>query len=179
MKQIDRAYVESNKDEVISAIKAGKIFIYPTDTIYGIGCDATNNDAVMRVRAIKQRPDNPFSSIAPSKQWILEKCVVPDSKELDRLPGPFTFILKPKDVYPLAPMVNPTHTEMGIRIPDHWFTSVISEAGVPFVTTSVNYSGEKHMESLEEVPKEILDQVDYVIYEGVKKGQSSAKINLT
>jgi L-threonylcarbamoyladenylate synthase len=179
MRQIDREYAESHKDEIVAAIKAGDIFIYPTDTIYGIGCDATNNDSVKKIRELKQREEKPFSIIAPGKDWILELCDVKDLEKLDLLPGPYTLILKWKRESPIAGQVNPNDGTIGVRIPDHWFTKIVGEARVPFVTTSVNISGEKHMESIEEVPEEILSQVDWIVYEGVKKGESSAKINLT
>ena len=55
MKLIDKNYVESNKEEILKAIKDGKIFIYPTDTIYGIGCDATNENSVQKIREKVER----------------------------------------------------------------------------------------------------------------------------
>ena len=78
-------------------IKQGKLFIYPTDTIYGIGCDATNKTAVAKIKKLKARDkDKPLSIIAPSKAWIKEKCIV--DTDLDKyLPGPYTLLLEKKD----------------------------------------------------------------------------------
>ena len=56
----------------LETIERGAIFIYPTDTIYGIGCNALNSKAVIRLRKIKEQYDRPVSIIAPSKKWIME-----------------------------------------------------------------------------------------------------------
>jgi L-threonylcarbamoyladenylate synthase len=174
----DRLYVENHKEELIEAIWIGKFFIYPTDTIYGLGCNALITSGVNKVREMKVRKDKPFSIIAPNKEWILENCLV-SRVELDKyLPGPYTLFLKRKNMEGLD-NVNPIDNTLGVRMPDHWFTEVVREAGVPFVTTSVNISGEKHMESLEDVDETILEEVDYIIYEGEKRGSSSEKIDLT
>ena len=68
---------------------------------------------------------------------------------------------------------------LGVRIPKHWFTQVVTDAGMPFITTSVNFSGEPHMEKIEDVKPEVLEAVDYVVYEGEKRGKPSEKIVLT
>ena len=59
------ALKDLNPKEFIEEVKAGKVFIYPTDTLYGLGCDATNPDSVMRIREIKKRSTLPFSVIVP------------------------------------------------------------------------------------------------------------------
>ncbi|MBI4020113.1 MAG: Sua5/YciO/YrdC/YwlC family protein, partial [Candidatus Aenigmarchaeota archaeon] len=59
------------ENELVAAILKGNIFAYPTDTVYGLGCDATNEESVGLVRSIK-RTSHPFSVIAPSKMWIRE-----------------------------------------------------------------------------------------------------------
>lgn len=167
MKIVDREYVESNKDEILGAIQGGKILIYPTDTIYGLGCNALLEELVGRIREIKHRETKPFSVIAPSKEWIIENCIVSQDIVDQYLPGPYTLILNKR-----------SGGTLGVRIPKHWFTAIVEEAGVPFITTSVNLSGEPHMNKLEDVSQEILAKVDYVVYEGEKVGESSQKINL-
>ena len=175
---IDQDYVFSHQAKIIAAIKRGAIFIYPTDTIYGLGCDATSEIEV-RCRGNKAIGDGKaFSVRVPNKGWILDNCIVPDLSKLDFLPGPYTLILKMKNKNIVAENVSFGDT-LGVRIPDNWFSKIVEESGVPFVSTSVNISGEKHMERFEDVPQSILDQVDRVVYEGEKRGESSTKIDLT
>lgn len=165
------------KDEIISAIKAGMIFIYPTDTIYGMGCDATNETAVQKIREIKNRESKPFSVIAPSKEWIIKNYILPKEDCLDILPGPYTLIFKKSEFCEVAPNVF-FDALPGVRIPNNWFAEIVSESGIPFVTTSVNITGQKNMEALEDVPNEFLEKVDYVIYEGPIHGKQSTRIDL-
>lgn len=159
---------------LIKEILIGKIFIYPTDTIYGLGCDATNIVAVNKIKEIKQRDkDKPLSIIAPSIKWIKENLVV-DVDLKKYLPGPYTIILKKKNKDFLSHISN---TEsIGVRIPYNEFTKKIQKSGRPFVTTSVNLSGEKPIIKISEVSKEILNKVDYVIDAGELNGRPSTLI---
>ena len=144
-------------------ILAGKIFIYPTDTIYGLGCDATNIAAVNRIKEIKVRDkDKPLSVIAPSINWIKENFIIEKGLNLKQyLPGPFTILLKKKN--PEFLLHVSSNDKIGIRIPDSKFTKEIQKSGVPFITTSVNLSGEPFVLNLEEIKQEIKDKVDYII----------------
>ena len=98
MPLISKTELDQRKDVFLDEIKSGIVFVYPTDTIYGIGCDATNSSSVLKVRNIKERNDLPFSVVAPSKDWIRDNCEVDAKAEqwLDKLPGPYTLILKLK-----------------------------------------------------------------------------------
>lgn len=160
------------KQEILN----GKIFIYPTDTIYGIGCNALNKDSVDKIRQIKRRDNKPFSVIAPSFEWIEEVCEF-RSDLSQYLPGPFTVILTKKEADFLN-WVSDKET-LGIRIPDYDFTRQVQLAGVPFITTSVNFSGQTPALNIAGIPKEILDQVDYVIDEGELNGKPSTIINIS
>jgi L-threonylcarbamoyladenylate synthase len=154
-------------------ILAGKIFIYPTDTIYGIGCNALNKEAVNKIREIKKRDMKPFSVIAPSKNWIKENCIV--DLDIDKyLPGPYTLILKKKDKTFLK-HVSESET-IGVRIPDNNFTELVQKSEVPFVTTSVNFSGEKPANKISEVSKEILEEVDFIFNSGELSGKPSTLV---
>jgi len=143
-------------------ILAGKIFIYPTDTIYGIGCDATNQQAVSRVREIKTRDkDKPISIIAPNIEWILKNFETTEEEIIKYLPGPFTLLLKKKDIN-FLPWISP-NDRIGIRIPKNNFTKEIRKAGRAFVTTSVNLSGEPSALTIKDIKPEIITKVDYIV----------------
>ena len=150
------------------------IFIYPTDTIYGIGCDAENNDLVGKIRTIKKRDKKPFSIIAPNISWIKKNCEI-DEKILKKyLPGAYTLLLKKKNRNFLKHISDNEY--LGIRIPNHPMTKILQKTKNPIVTTSVNLSGEKSANNISEIDQEILNQVDFVIDAGKLSGKSSTLI---
>jgi len=157
------------------------VFIHPTDTIYGIGCNAESEEAVKKVRKIKQRQDNPFSVIAPSKEWIKENCEADAKAEewIDKLPGPYTLILKLKNKECIAKSVNLGLDTLGIRIPEHWISEVIEEFGKPIVTTSANVTGGNFMTNVDDLDSSIKSKLDFVVYEGEKKGRPSEILDLS
>jgi L-threonylcarbamoyladenylate synthase len=179
MEILDKSLFQSRLFEMLEEMKSGKIFVYPTDTIYGIGCNATNSAAVEQIRNIKKRETRPFSIIVPSKAWITNNCIVNEGagRWLSKLPGPYTLIMKAR---PTAVPSNVTGglDTVGIRIPKHWFSDAVAKAGIPFVTTSVNVSGEPHMTSIDDMDLEMMHSVDYIINEGTIKNKPSRVIDL-
>ena len=169
-----------NKTIFLKKIREGAVFIHPTDTIYGLGCDATNSDAVNRIRVIKKRPDLPFSVIAPSPKWIHENCLVNSAAAqwIEKLPGPYTLILNLKNKAAVAQEVIVETNTLGVRIPDHWFASIASELNLPIVSTSVNITQEKYMTSLKDLNNEIIGKVDFIIFEGDKQAKPSTVVKL-
>lgn len=181
MKILTKNQIEANKPFYIKEIKKGKIFIYPTDTIYGIGCDATRPKAIIKIRRIKNRETKPFSVIAPSKEWIKENCEINKeiNKWLNKLPGPYTFILKLKNKKAIAQRTNNNGETLGVRIPGNWFANLIAEINIPFITTSANLSGESPITSLQDLKEEIKKSVDYFIDDGILNNPPSKVIDLT
>jgi tRNA threonylcarbamoyl adenosine modification protein (Sua5/YciO/YrdC/YwlC family) len=169
------------KDEIISKVLKGIVFVHPTDTIYGLGCDARNEKAVARIRKLKKRKEDPFSVIAPSKKWIEENCELSSEakKWLEKLPGPYTFILKLKNKRSIAANVNPVSNTLGVRMPKHWVKDIVSSLGFPIITTSANQTGRDFMTSMENLDPEISKGLDLVIYEGEKRGKPSTIVDLT
>ena len=162
----------------IKKIQAGAVFIYPTDTIYGLGCDATNSKAVKKIRAIKQRSGKPFSVAVPSKKWIKDNCLLSAEAEkwLKKLPGPYTLLLRLNNKKAVAKEVTKTKI-LGVRIPKNWFSEVTA-LDFPMVSTSVNITTEPHMTSLQSLNPKIAPKVDFIIYEGKKAGRPSKIVKL-
>lgn len=151
--------------EIAKRINAGEVFIYPTDTVYGIGCDALNEKAVERVYEAKGRDFKKPMSVAFSDIMQLKKYVSVDEKQLEmikqKLPGAYTFIVKNKAI---PKRVAAGLDTIGIRIPDHSrMLALIREANTPIVTTSANLAGGKPASSVHELSSEMLARVDFVI----------------
>lgn len=162
--------MENLEEEVL----VGKIFIYPTDTIYGLGCNAMNENAVQKIREIKNRDKNkPLSIIAPSIEWIKENFITDMILE-KYLPGPYTLILKKKVMNFLSHISN--SDSLGVRIPNSEFTKRIQGIGVPFITTSVNISGEPFANKISNIKPEILNKVDFIIDNGILSGKPSTLV---
>lgn len=165
--------------KIVKAIKQGRIIIYPTDTIYGIGCNALNTDSVLKVRVIKERDaEKPFSIIAQSKQWIYKNFDV-NKSYIRKLPGPFTFILRTKREKLVSNHVTNNMNVLAVRIPKHPFTKMIQKAKTPFVSTSVNISGEQPITDVNKIPKRIARKVDMIIDAGQLSDKPSTIIDLT
>jgi len=176
---LNRDEFAMQKQVVLKKLRTS-VFIYPTDTIYGIGCNALDEELVHKVRAIKKRHAMPFSVIAPSKEWIRHHCILPPEGEewLDRLPGPYTLVLRLKDPESIPSAVNMGLDTLGIRIPDNWFSDVVAELGLPVVTTSANLTGEDHMTALENINPIIRKNMDIIFYVGELKGRPSTIVRL-
>lgn len=178
MEVVDKAEVLNDIDYWVHKLKK-IVFIHPTDTIYGIGCDATNPKLVARVRSLKQRDVQPFSVIAPSKAWIRENFKITKKAEewLKKLPGPYTLILEKKK-NPVAKNTAPGLNTLGVRIPKHWIRFIVKKMGVPIITTSANITGGNFMRCLEDLDEQIRAGVDVIIYDGCLKRKPSTIIRL-
>lgn len=181
MRVVNRDEFNLNRSRILTEVAEGAVFIHPTDTIYGIGCDATNPEAVHKIREIKSRYKRPFSVIAPSKNWIRENCEVTDEigMWLQKLPGPYTLILKLKQSHCVAKEVLHGSKNIGIRIPEHWFSNVAMGLKRPIVTTSANKVGKPFMTKMENLDPEIKKKMDFAFYEGDKEAHPSTIVDLT
>ena len=165
-----------DKKRIVPEIQKGSIFIYPTDTLYGIGCNALKKESVEKIRTLKNT-DHPFSVIAPSKKWIHENLRLKHTEFLEKLPGPYTLIFekKKKDFLKECSETG----KLGIRIPDHIFTALIQKSGVPFVTTSANVSGHPPIKKISELPLAFKENIDFAIDGGPATNQPSTIFDLT
>lgn len=140
-----------------------KIIIYPTDTVYGIGGNALDNDIIKKIHKIKKSPqEKPMSVIMADMEMIKNYCEINEEQEKilkKYLPGPFTFIVKMKVNIPCG-----KDGTIGIRIPKNSeIVGICEKLGVPIITTSANFHGGKNPSSLDEIPKEIIKEADILI----------------
>ncbi|MEW5896830.1 MAG: L-threonylcarbamoyladenylate synthase [Nanoarchaeota archaeon] len=167
-------------EQIIKKIKQGAVFIHPTDTIYGIGCTAEDETAVAKIRRLKEQHNQPFSVWVPSLKWVEKNCQTDKkTKEgLKQLPGPYTLIIRLKNKNAVAKSVTLGKGTIGIRYPNHWFGKIVEACELPIITTSANKTGQPFMTLLENLDEDIQKGVDFMIYEGEKKGRPSKIINL-
>lgn len=175
--KLDEMLSDSDSLEGIARqIRAGAILVYPTDTVYGIGCNAEDTRAVKKLRRIKGT-EHPFSVIAPSREWIDQNLETKFSEYLSQLSGPITLIMRKKQVMFLENASK--EMRLGVRLPDHPIIKLISTAGVPFITTSANRSGEPVATNPKDVPKEWEKEIDFIIDGGILSGKPSRVIDIS
>ena len=156
----------------IEALKEGKTILYPTDTIWGLGCDATNEEACQRINEIKQRPENKSFIVLVDSFRMLER-YIPNFHEIcydlvDLATRPLTII------YPaakgLAPSVLGDDGSIGIRLTnDPICVKLIQHLKKPIVSTSANRSGDPVAKSFSEISPEIKQNVDAIVEERLKE----------
>ncbi|HWA64331.1 MAG TPA: L-threonylcarbamoyladenylate synthase [Candidatus Paceibacterota bacterium] len=131
--------------EAVSILTQGGTVIYPTDTVYGIGCNALDELSVRRIFQIKQRSSKPLPILARNLKWVEELAYLNDMHRrlAERFwPGKFTLVLPKRDIIP--PVVTTGLPSVGIRIADHPFTdALLGSFGYPLVATSANLSGDE------------------------------------
>ena len=159
--------------QVIECLKEGGVIVYPSDTVYGIGCDIFNKKAVERVAKIKgiNIKKNNFSFICSDLSHISDftkQIDNPTYKLMKRnLPGPFTFILNANNSIPKLFKIN--KKTIGIRIPDHNIPlEIVSQLGNPIITTSVKDDDKilEHSTDPELIYEKLKHLVDIVIDSG-------------
>ncbi len=160
-KEIDLEEVKA----AVETLKAGGVILYPTDTVWGLGCDATNEAAVARIYAIKQRADSKSLITLVANADMLGKYVkvIPEVaiNLLEVNDKPMTIIYP--DAMGLAPNVVAEDGTAGIRIPMNDFcVEVIRRFHKPIVSTSANISGQPAPAFYEDIPMEIIDAADWV-----------------
>jgi tRNA threonylcarbamoyl adenosine modification protein (Sua5/YciO/YrdC/YwlC family) len=153
--------IESIRD----ALQRGAVMLYPTDTVYAIGCDLNVKSAIERVRRIKQLSnDKPLTFLCSSLSNISEYASVSDSayRLIRRLiPGPYTFLLPATKLVPRLVM-NPKRKTTGIRVPDHAISQALLQSlGNPIISTSAPSAlaaQDRHIS-----PAELFDHFDKLV----------------
>ncbi|MBU0591694.1 threonylcarbamoyl-AMP synthase [Candidatus Micrarchaeota archaeon] len=160
---------ESAVDIAKETLKSGGIIVYPTDTLYGIGCDATSEEAVRKVHTIKgtwmHKPLSVMVSDFSMIEYYCDTWAWEDMIIRKYLPGPHTFILKKK-----REIAASESDKLGVRMPDLEFClELCKRFGKPIVTTSANATDKESPFKIEDVNKEIIDSVSLVIDGGPTK----------
>lgn len=152
-------------EETVAALRQKKLILYPTDTVWGIGGDATNAEVVKKIYNLKQREDYKALIVLVDSKKMLESYVesIPDQLL------PFinserpTTIIYPKGIGFAANLLG-FDSSIGIRIPKQQFCqNLITLFGKPIISTSANLSGSKTPLSFTSIEDEILDGVDYIV----------------
>ena len=166
----------------VDMLKNGQIIVYPTDTIYGIGCDILNKKAVQTIQKIKNRKkQKPLSIICADLKDISRWAMVSNwqYKILRKhLPGPFTFILKASKEAPKI-LQDPKRKTIGIRIPDNKVClEIVQELDNPIITTSVNKSGKQNYANPDKIKKDWFGKVDLILDAGKIESEPSTVVSL-
>ncbi len=153
-------------EKCVEVLRDGGLILYPTDTVWGIGCDATNEEAVRKVYQLKRSEDkHSMLCLMQSADMVV--------RYVNRAPGiafevmelsdkPLTAILP--GAVGVAPSLIPEGNTLGVRIPQHEFCqALLRKFGRPIVSTSANISGEPAAKRLKDVAEEIVSGVDYVV----------------
>ena len=154
--------------EIKSAVKvlnSGGLILYPTDTVWGIGCDATNSEAVKKIFKIKKRKAENALICLVSNIYMLKNYITKIPKRYESLitgPKPTTIIYN--DPIGIAHNLLARDNSLGIRIPNHEFCfRLITEFSKPIVSTSANISQNKTPSIYSEIASTILEGVDHVV----------------
>ncbi|MCH5330233.1 MAG: threonylcarbamoyl-AMP synthase [Alistipes sp.] len=157
---------ENNLTAAVETLRKGGVILYPTDTVWGLGCDAANNDAVARIYEIKK---------SQNKKSMLVLCADADMtvRYVDKAPAiafevmelatsPLTAILP--GAHGLADNLIPEEGTLGVRIPDHEFCQrLLRKFGRPIVSTSANISGCDTPKTLADIEQQIIQSVDFTV----------------
>ncbi len=175
MAEIKKSKLEEAVDQAVATVKRGGVILYPTDTVWGLGCDATNSAAVEKVYALK-------GSQEKKSMLVLVDTVDNVSRYTGRVPEvawqlmelaekPLTLILP--GGCGVAPEIIPDGGTIGIRVPDHEFCSLLlRRLRRPLVSTSANLAGRPAPEGFDSIDQKIVEAADYVVPREFERGST-------
>lgn len=170
-----------NLNQAINILTSGGIGIFPTDTVYGIGCRLDNEDALKRLFAIRNRPEEKavlavVDSIEMAEEYLLSIPQDVRSQLIDRYwPGGLTIVL-PCRTEKVPPIARGGGLTLGVRQTNHSILlQILKELKVPLVAPSANFAGEPTPRTFEEVNRKLLSMVDCVI-EGKSGGDEPSTV---
>ena len=157
---------EKDLENAVRYLKEGGLILYPTDTVWGIGCDATNEEAVKKIYELKKREDSKSMLVLAGSKDVIENIVgaiPPQALTLmDSAESPLTIIYQ--NAKNVAPNLRAEDGSLGIRLTKESFSSQLCRRfGKPVVSTSANISGQKTPTLFSEISDQIKDGVDYIV----------------
>lgn len=169
-------------ERATEAIQDGELVVYPTETVYGLGADATDPDAVERVFAAKGRDrSNPISLAVPSVPSALEYVRTTDRERrfmATFLPGPVTVLCRRRE--PVPDELVAGRDRVGVRIPDHQGAlRFLERAAVPVTATSANVSGRESARRVTELDPDIVEAAAAVLDGGETGGTESTVVDVS
>lgn len=158
-------------EKALEILKTGGVILYPTDTIWGIGCDATNAEAINKIFEIKKREPNKSMIILVESERRLQDLVdVPEMawQIIDLSEKPVTIVYENPRNLPKELLAE--DGSIGIRlVKDDFCKKLIGKLNKPLVSTSANFSGEKSPLKFSDISQELIDAVDYAVEENREK----------
>jgi tRNA threonylcarbamoyl adenosine modification protein (Sua5/YciO/YrdC/YwlC family) len=170
--------------KAVAILQAGGIVIYPTDTVYGLGCSVESKEAIERIYLVKrQRKDKPFSFVCSDLSHISEYAHVSNMafKTMKHLiPGPYTFILPAAKMKQLPKILISKRKTVGIRVPASRIAlALVGKLGHPILSTSVTTETGRILNDPDEIATEFRNAVDVIIDGGKLVSEPSTVLDLT
>jgi L-threonylcarbamoyladenylate synthase len=171
---------KSEIERAARAIRGGELVVYPTETVYGLGADALDPDAVDRVFEAKGRPrSNPLSMAVPDVETATDHVDLGDRERRfirEFLPGPATVVVEAGEGIPEA--LTAGRDRVGVRIPDHPVALSLLERAAPITATSANRSGEPSVRRVTELDPSIREAAGVVLDGGETGGTESTVVDV-
>lgn len=180
---IKNGYTKEDIIKIADIIKSGEILILPTDTVYGIVSDSTNEDAVKKIYELKKREMSKPLNILVSNKEMIKRVVKEISKWEEKIinkffPGSLTIIFQKNGIIP--DIVTSGLNTVGVRMPNHkMLLELINYLDNPIVATSCNFAGKKEITNAEDAAFKFKDNVKAIVDGGnLKNGIPSTIIEL-
>ncbi len=159
--------VSRHLEAAVTVVRQGGLLVYPTEAVFGLGCDPEQLDAVQRVLTVKQRPAHKGLILLASDLGQLDKYLLPVSAELlariqPSWPGPVTWLLPARPQ--VSPLLRGEHATLAVRISAHPVCQALCTAlGHPLVSTSANLAGEAAATDVADVRQSLANSIDFML----------------
>ncbi len=158
---------QSVLDTAVANLRTGGIIAYPTEAVFGLGCDPDNHQALQRLLALKQRQAEKgliliAASLSQLQPYLADLAIEQQQLAMTTWPGPVTWLWPARDS--IAPLLHGMHNTLAVRVTAHPIASAICIAfGKPLVSTSANLAGESPVRDAAGVRRVFADKIDYIV----------------